>query len=135
MQFTDVAHGGKTFVKSFTAKMSSPTVEDTGTAQLVGGSAAVRLDHTFAATIEPTIAYRVFLTPGGDTRGLYVATKTAGGFIVREAQGGRSSVSFDYRIVATAAGQAGQRMTIASAATLPHAPAVHAAPRAPTAIP
>jgi hypothetical protein len=135
MQFTDVAHGGKTFVKSFTAKMSSPTVEDTGTAQLVGGSAAVRLDHTFAATIEPTIAYRVFLTPNGDTRGLYVATKTAGGFIVREAQGGRSSVSFDYRIVATAAGQAGQRMTIASTATLPHAPPANATPRTPKAVP
>jgi hypothetical protein len=135
MQFTDVAHGGKTVLKSFTAKMASPTVEDTGTAQLVGGSAAVRLDRTFAASIEPTIAYRVFLTPGGDTRGLYVATKTAAGFIVRESQGGRSSVSFDYRIVATAAGQAGQRMTIASTATLPHAPAAHAAPRTPTAIP
>jgi hypothetical protein len=135
MQFTDVARSGGTLVKSFTAKMSSPTVEDTGTAQLVGGAAVVRLDRTFAASIEPTIAYRVFLTPGGDTRGLYVATKTAGGFIVREAQGGRSSVSFDYRIVATAAGQSGQRMTIMSAAALPHALPAASVPRAPSTIP
>jgi hypothetical protein len=35
-----------------------------------------------------------------DTRGLYVSQKTPAGFQVREAQGGRSTFSFDYRIVA-----------------------------------
>jgi hypothetical protein len=108
-------------VRSFTAKMTLPTVEDTGTAQLVGGAAVVRLDPTFAASIEPAIAYRVFLTPDGDSRGLFVASKTGGGFIVREAQGGRSTMSFDYRIVATVLGQAGQHMVISNAAVLPHA--------------
>jgi len=41
--------------------------------------------------------------PSGDTRGLFVPTETARCFR-RESQGGRSTVSFDYRIVATALG-------------------------------
>lgn len=54
------------------------------------------------------------MTANGDTHGLFVATKTLGGFIVRESQGGRSTVTFDYRIMATAAGQTGQRMAVIS---------------------
>ncbi len=122
-------------VTSFTAKMTSPTVEDTGTAQLVGGVAAVRLDQTFAASIDPTLSYRVFLTPNGDTRGLFVPTKSAAGFIVREAQGGHSTVSFDYRIVATALGEAGQRMTASGATVPPHVLPPVAPPRPSTATP
>jgi hypothetical protein len=105
-----------TAVKSFSAHSTEPTVEDTGTAQLVAGAAVVRLDPAFAASIEPTAAYRVFVTPNGDTRGLFVATKTAAGFVVRESQAGRSTVTFDYRIVATALGASGQRMAIVSPA-------------------
>jgi hypothetical protein len=109
-------------VTTFSAKTSSPTVEDTGTAQLVAGTAAVRLDPAFAASIDQAAAYRVFVTPDGDTHGLYVATKTPQGFIVRESQGGRSTVSFDYRIVATSAGQGGKRMALVNpAAIMPHA--------------
>lgn len=99
-------------VKSYGADSTEPTVEDTGTARLVNGAAAVRLDRTFAASIEAGNGYRVFVTPNGDTRGLFVATKTSDGFIVREAQGGRSSVAFDYRIVATALGRSGERMAL-----------------------
>ena len=95
---------------AFGAKTTAPTLEDTGTAQLVGGASAVRLDPTFAATIDPSTPYRVFLTPGGDSRGLYVANKSAVGFVVRESQGGRSSMSFDYRIVAAPIGHARDRM-------------------------
>jgi hypothetical protein len=81
-----------------------PTVEDTGTAQLVGGSASVRLDPVFAASIDARTGYRVLLTPRGSTRGIFVATTTADGFIVRESHGGRTTVSFDSRILATALG-------------------------------
>ena len=101
-------------------------MEDTGTAQLERGS-AMRLDPTFASSIEPGISYRVFVTPNGDMRGLFVAAKTAGGFIVREAQAGRSTVSFDYRIVATALGESGQRMAEMAPEDAPRA----AAPNAP----
>jgi hypothetical protein len=123
--FTSVKSGAT--VKSFTPTSAAPTVEDTGTAQLVGGAAAVRLDPTFAESIDTTAAYRVFVTPNGDTRGLFVATKSPAGFLVRESAGGRSSITFDYRIVALAAGQAGQRMARVTASASSAAP-VTAAP-------
>jgi hypothetical protein len=44
--------------------------------------------------------YRVFLTPEGDCKGLYVRSKSAASFEVRELQSGTSSVAFSYRIVA-----------------------------------
>jgi hypothetical protein len=112
------AQGGAT-VKSFTGTTTLPTVEDTGTGQLSAGTAAVMLDSAFAASIDTRTPYNVFITPDGDTRGLFVATKTARGFIVREAQGGSSSVSFDYRIVATARGATGQRMSFVDLRSMP----------------
>jgi hypothetical protein len=78
-----------------------PTVEDTGTARLSNGEGAVRFDPAFASTIDASRGYQVFLTPNGETRGwLYVAAKYERGFIVREGLRGRSSVEFDYRVVA-----------------------------------
>jgi hypothetical protein len=98
----------------------------------------VRLDPAFAASIDPRVAYRVFVTPDGDTpHGLFVAAKTAVGFIVREAQNGRSAVSFDYRVVATALGRANERMGTTTAVAAPPreiepvAPAGSAIPAAP----
>jgi hypothetical protein len=113
---------GGAVIKAFSTKTTRPTVEDTGSAQLTDGTATVRLESAFASSIDVSTAYRVFLTPDGDTRGLYVATKTANGFVVRETQGGRSTLSFDYRIVATALGQADQRMAVTTAQTFAHAP-------------
>jgi hypothetical protein len=104
-------------VATFTPRAAAPSVEDTGTAQLVGGVADVRLDPTFAQTIDPTTTYRVFLTPGGDTRGLFVQSKTLRDFIVRESQAGHSTVAFDYRIVATPLGQNGQRVSTSALTT------------------
>ena len=137
--FSNSSSGAK--VRTFGPKSATPTVEDTESAQLVSGLATVRLDPTFASSIDPHVAYRVFLTPDGDTRGLYVATKTPAGFIVRETQGGRSTLAFDYRIVATTLGAVGQRMSVATDSLLPRAdslllakirarsrPATHGAP-------
>jgi hypothetical protein len=76
------------------------TMEDTGTSRLLNGEGAVRFDSALASTIDASRGYQVFLTPNGDTRGLYVSAKYEGGFIVRENEHGRSSVSFDYRVVA-----------------------------------
>jgi hypothetical protein len=127
------AVSGGALARSFSADSTQPTVEDTGTAQLVDGAAVVRLDPTFAASIDGTTAYRVFVTPGGDTRGLYVTSKSPGAFVVRESQAGRSTVAFDYRIVATARGHAGDRMALISTGFGPHAapvavPAAQSAP-------
>ena len=74
--------------------------EDFGTAELKNGVAWIPLDVSFAEATNPATTYHVFLTPNGDSNGLYVARKTAAGFEVREHGGGSSSVAFDYRIVA-----------------------------------
>lgn len=87
-------------VLAYGSESARATLENAGSARLVGGVADVALDPTFGATIDRSSAYRVFLTPTGDTRGLYVSAKTPAGFQVREIQGGRSTISFDYRIVA-----------------------------------
>src|SRR5207249_3969402 len=57
----------------------------------------VKLDADFTKVI--TRDYRVFLTPEGDCRGLYVRRKTAVSFEVRELMGGVSAVAFSYRVV------------------------------------
>jgi hypothetical protein len=79
--------------------MESPEVwfEDFGTAKLKGGRAVVKLDADFAKVIKRD--YRVFFTPEGDCRGLYVRSKSAASFEVRELQGGTSSIAFSYRVV------------------------------------
>jgi len=79
--------------------MESPELwfEDFGTAKLTRGRAVVELDARFATVI--TRDYRVFLTPEGDCRGLYVRRKTAASFEVRELMDGKSDVAFCYRIV------------------------------------
>jgi hypothetical protein len=79
--------------------MESPEhwFEDFGTAKLRGGQALIKLDADFAKVI--TRHYRVFLTPEGDCRGLYIRRKTAASFEVRELMGGESAVAFSYRVV------------------------------------
>jgi hypothetical protein len=80
--------------------MESPEVwfEDFGAARLKGGRAAVKIDADFAKVIKRG-DYKVFPTPEGDCRGLYVRRKRAGSFEVRELMGGKSSIAFSYRIV------------------------------------
>jgi hypothetical protein len=93
------------------ASSTRPSLEDTGTARLVYGQAIVRLDPSFARAIDTRRPYQVFLTPGGDTRGLYVASKGPAAFLVREVQGGRGTFDFDYHIYARQLGAT--RATIA----------------------
>lgn len=75
-------------------------IEDFGSGQLVGGVVTIRLEPGFAKTIANKSDYHVFLTPAGDCEGLYVATRGATSFEVRELKRGTSNVAFDYRIVA-----------------------------------
>ena len=111
---------------TFGATAASPTIEDNGTARLVNGQATVQLDAAFAQSIDNRKAYQVMLTPDGDTKGLFIASKTPAGFVVREVQGGRATLEFDYHIYAPALGQAGHRMTemtpAQAAAMMPKAP-------------
>ena len=73
--------------------------EDFGEAKLVKGRAQVRLDRDFAAVADMR-HYHVFLTPYGDSKGLYVSGRNRQSFQVREQGSGASSLGFSYRIVA-----------------------------------
>src|SRR6185503_5124783 len=82
--------------------------EDFGSARLLKGSAHVQLDPEFAALVQGD-SYQVFITPEGDSKGLYVNDKRPDGFAVREQQGGYSDLLFSYRIVAKRKDIAGPR--------------------------
>jgi hypothetical protein len=84
--------------------------EDFGSGELRNGVGEVALEPTFALAVNTGMGYHVFLTPNGDCEGLYVAQKTATGFQVRELQGGKSNIAFDYRIVAKRRGYESLRM-------------------------
>ena len=70
---------------------------------------AFRSAQDFAGVMHSD-SYHVFLTPQGDSKGLFVANKTPNGFSVHEQQGGTSSIAFDYRVVAKRKDIAGPRM-------------------------
>ena len=95
-----IHHGRGTHqVATYSSESAQSTLEDVGTAQMVAGHAAVRLDPAFASMIDAN-GYHVFVTARGDNRGLYIATQSPRGFEVRESQGGHATLTFDYRIVA-----------------------------------
>jgi hypothetical protein len=112
-------------VLAYTSESTSATIEDFGTAQLVHGVGSVKIEPTFASTVDRNDAYYVFLTPLGDTRGLYVSLKTPSGFQVRETQGGRSSLGFDYRIVAHPADAGSGRLPSAPVSKTPYLPNIN----------
>ncbi len=86
-------------VLAYAPESATATIEDVGTARMVDGIANVRIDRAFAAMTDGRWYY-VFLTPLGETRGLFVSRKAALGFVVREIERERSNLDFDYRIVA-----------------------------------
>lgn len=85
------------------------TIQVVDTARLVNGVAYVAIGPNLQG-----LAYHVILTPQSDSRGLYVASKKADGFVVRENMGGRSSLAFDYQITAE------QKAAPMRAVSLPH---------------
>lgn len=95
-----------------TYSMQSPEnwLEDFGSGSIQNGTAAVAIDPAFADAINQSVDYHVFLSPRGDSKGLYVTNVTATGFEVRESGGGKSSLAFDYRIVAKRHGMERQRL-------------------------
>ena len=105
-------------VLAYASESATATIEDVGTARMTAGIANVQIDPDFAAVMDRKWYY-VFITPLGDTRGLYVSSKTASGFQVREDDGGRSRVEFDYRIVAHPIDAKSDRLPIAPAMRRP----------------
>jgi hypothetical protein len=88
-------------------------MEDFGEAQLVNGRGYVRLDTALSDVIDNRNAYQVFLTPEGDSKGLYVTQKSPAGFAVRESSGGHATLAFAYRILAKPVDDDAQRLALA----------------------
>lgn len=107
-------------VITYAPQASTPTIEDAGTARTYDGIANVELPRDFASVMDRGETYYVFLTPDGDTRGLYVSVKTGAAFQVREVEHGRSNIAFDYRIVAHPLGASNDRLPAAPRLHRPH---------------
>jgi hypothetical protein len=103
--------GGAHTVETYAMQSPENWMEDFGSGALQKGVAVVTIDAAFADTVTGDASYHVFITPNGDSKGLYVINKTANSFEVRESSGGTSSLSFDYRIVAKRRGFEAQRLT------------------------
>jgi hypothetical protein len=103
--------GGTRTVETYSMQSPENWMEDFGSGNLHNGVAIITIDPAFAETASNTAGYHVFLTPNGDSKGLYVFAKTATSFGVRESGGGQSTISFDYRIVAKRRGFETQRLT------------------------
>jgi hypothetical protein len=113
------AHQPGTRVISYMPREAEPTMEDVGEGQLVNGRGYVSIASDFASVVDRTRQYFVFLTPNGDSRGLYVSDRSPTGFTVRENGNGRSTLSFDYRIVAKPYGESMPRLPRANFAAQP----------------
>jgi hypothetical protein len=111
---SDVRARDGSYVRAYGSQSLSSTLEDFGEGRMTNGSAVVRLDPAFAALANAASAYDVFLTPGGDSKGLYFTNRSPAGFEVHESGGGRSNLAFSYRIVATRSAAAPAAREIAS---------------------
>lgn len=115
-------------ILAYGSESASATIEDVGRARLFDGAANVEIAPDFASVIDRSGEYYVFLTPRGDTRGLYVSQQTPSAFQVRENMRGRSSVVFDYRIVARPIDSDNDRLPAAPRMVRPHQALQHPAP-------
>jgi hypothetical protein len=97
-------------VETYSVQSAENWLEDYGSGQLRNGGVIVNLDPTFAETVNTGVDFHVFLTPGGDCKGLYVTNKTASSFEVHELGGGTASIPFDYKIVAKRRGHETERL-------------------------
>jgi hypothetical protein len=123
-----VPHPDGTHRLTYCTESPESWFEDFGRARLVGGRAEVLLDPDFAAIVR-TEDYHVFLTPEGNTEGLYVSQRSADGFEVLEQRGGASDATFSYRVVTRRRDVDAARLAVVQ---LPEVPEI---PQAPEAVP
>jgi hypothetical protein len=105
-----VPTGDGSLRRLYTLESPESWFEDFGEAELVDGKAVVRLAPDFAEVVAG--GFQVFLTPYGDSNGLFVSSRQPGVFEVTEQQGGQSSLRFGYRIVAKRADIQAPRMPV-----------------------
>jgi hypothetical protein len=101
---------GSRQLETYSVQSAENWVEDYGSGQLNHGAATIQIDAAFSETVNTGVDFHVFLTPGGDCKGLYVTNKTPGSFEVHELGAGTSSIPFDYKIVARRNGMEDQRL-------------------------
>jgi hypothetical protein len=87
--------------------------EDFGEGTLVKGKAHIALDPSFVRVIDVNRMH-VFITPYGETEGLYVSRRTKRGFDVTERKPGKSSVRFSWRVAARPKSAKSKRFASAS---------------------
>jgi hypothetical protein len=104
-----VRHPDGSYRRLYSLESPESYFEDFGRGILRHGRARVTLDRDFAAVVRRG-TYYVFLTPEGDSNGLYVSRKSATGFEVREQNRGTSNLTFGYRVVAKRKDVQGQRL-------------------------
>ena len=80
------------------------------------------------AVVADTRHSHIFLTPYGDSQGLYVSARHGDEFEVREQRGGSSSLAFSYRVVAKRASVTGERFKKVSPSARPRLPTRPKAP-------
>jgi hypothetical protein len=102
--------GGQGTVETYAPQAAESWMEDYGTGATEHGVGVVQIDPVFADTVTADTSYHVFLTPLGDSKGLYVVKTGPTSFQVRESGGGTSSIGFDYKIVAKRRGYEAQRL-------------------------
>ena len=139
-----VLKDGSHEVALYAVQSSENWYEDAGSGQLRNGAAVVTLEAEYAQTVNTGVDYKVFLTPNGDCKGLYVTQKSPASFEVHELAGGNSNIAFDYRIMAKRKGFENIRMAditgqiqrgpdLKSRSAVRSAAATHSAPTIPTA--
>jgi hypothetical protein len=113
--------GGKRVrnVDEYAPMETEPTIEDNGEATLVDGIANVAMDPKFVNVVDVAREYLVSVTPEGDCEGLYVASRSPNGFVVRELRHGHHKLSFEYRIVAKRAGVDAPRLPMTDVISRP----------------
>src|SRR5579883_2790218 len=122
-----VPHPDGSYRRLYCVESPESWFEDFGQEQLANGRASVQLDRDFAALVRGD-DYQVFPVPEGDCKGLYVTNRTPVSFEVREVQGGTSSLTFGYRVVARRKDVAGPRL---ERVDIPGAPQRPPAPQSP----
>jgi hypothetical protein len=104
-----IGHPDGSFHRVYAQASPDPWLEDLGVGMLAGGAARVELAADFAALVRGG-DYLVFLTPRGESNGLYVSRQDDQGFDVREQRGGTSSLAFNYRVMAKRTDATGRRL-------------------------
>jgi hypothetical protein len=104
-----VKHPDGSIRRLYCQESPEPWFEDFGRGTLEGGKADITIDPDFVAVVKSD-DYDVFLTPYGDSKGLFVSKKETGRFSVQEQQGGTSKLEFSYRVVARRRDEVGKRL-------------------------